>query len=143
MGRYVKNPVLVAGSSTGGSNVLPIGTTSQRPATASAGTMRYNSTLNMLEFHNGTEYVQLRGAVNGQHLVTKDQFTIAWDGSTTNYQVTLSLTPKHERNILVFLEGVFQPATTSYTVSSNVLSITIGAIDNNKKLVVLHGFDFV
>lgn len=41
MGRYVKNPVLVAGSSTGGSNVLPIGTTSQRPATASAGAIRY------------------------------------------------------------------------------------------------------
>ena len=139
MGRYVKNPVLVAGSSTGGSNVLPIGTTSQRPATASAGTMRYNSTLNMLEFHNGTEYVQLRGAVNGQHLVTKDQFTL--DGSTAAY--TLTLTPKHERNILVFLEGVFQPATTSYTVSSNTLTLASTSIaDATKKLTVLHGFDF-
>ena len=59
MGRYVKNPVLVAGSSTGGSNVLPIGTTSQRPATASAGTMRYNSTLNMLEFHNILHLTQI------------------------------------------------------------------------------------
>ena len=143
MGRWVKNPVLVEGGSTGIGNVLPIGTTSQRPATSSAGSMRYNSTLNMLEFHNGTEYVQVRGAVNGTHAITKDQFTIAWDGSTTNYQVTLSKTPAHERNVLVFLEGVFQPASTSYTISSNVLSITIGAIDNNKKLVVMHGFDFV
>ena len=139
MGRYVKNPQLVQGGSTGVGSVLPVGTTSQRPTTSSAGSMRYNSTLNMLEFHNGTEYVQVRGAVNGQHLVTKDTFTL--DGSTVAY--TLSLTPKHERNILVFIEGVFQPATTSYTVSSNTLTLASTSIaDNTKKLTVLHGFDF-
>ena len=139
MGRYVKNPVLVAGSSTGGSNVLPIGTTSQRPATASAGTMRYNSTLNMLEFHNGTEYVQLRGAVNGQHLVTKDQFTL--DGSTVAY--TLTLTPKHERNIMVFMEGVFQKHST-YSISGTTITLTPSyPADASKVVTVLHGFDFV
>ena len=64
MGRYVKNPQLVQGGSTGVGNVLPVGTTSQRPATSSAGSMRYNSTLNMLEFHNGTEYVQVLSLIH-------------------------------------------------------------------------------
>ena len=139
MGRYVKNPVLVAVSSTGGSNVLPIGTTSQRPATASAGTMRYNSTLNMLEFHNGTEYVQVRGAVNGQHPVTVDNFTL--DGSTTVF--ALSVTPKHERNILVFMEGVFQKHST-YSVSSNNLTLTPSyPADATKVVTVVHNLDYV
>ena len=139
MGRWVKNPVLVEGGSTGIGNVLPVGTTSQRPATSSAGSMRYNSTLNMLEFHNGTEYVQVRGAVNGQHLVTVDNFTL--NSPTT--QFTMSLTPKHERNILVFVEGVFQKHST-YTVSSNTLTLTpTYPADNTKVVTVIHGLDFV
>jgi hypothetical protein len=138
MGRFVKNPVLVEGSSTGGGNPLPIGTTSQRPASASAGTMRYNSTLNMLEFHNGTEYVQVRGAVSGQHTITTDTFTL--DGSTTAF--TMSLTPKHERNILVFMEGVFQKHST-YSISGATLTLTPSyPADNSKVVTVLHGFDF-
>jgi|TARA_B100000965_G_scaffold406662_1_gene447007 hypothetical protein len=139
MGRYVKNPQLVQGGSTGVGNVLPVGTTSQRPATSSAGSMRYNSTLNMLEFHNGTEYVQVRGAVNGQHPVTVDNFTL--DGSTTAY--TMSLTPKHERNILVFMEGVFQKHST-YSVSSNTLTLTPSyPADATKVVTVIHGLDYV
>ena len=138
MGRYVKNPQLVQGGSTGVGNVLPIGTTSQRPASAEAGSMRYNTTLNMLEFHNGTEYVQVRGAVNGQHPVTVDNFTL--DGSTTAY--TMSLTPKHERNILVFIDGVFQKHST-YSISGTDITITVTPADLNRTLTILHGFDFV
>jgi len=139
MGRWVKNPRSISGSSTGGGNPLPVGTTAQRPATASAGTMRYNSTLNMLEFHNGTEYVQVRGAVNGQHPVTVDNFTL--NSPTT--QFTMSLTPKHERNVLVFVEGVFQKHST-YTVNTNTLTLTPSyPADNTKVVTVIHGLDFV
>ena len=138
MGRYVKNPQLVQGGSTGVGNVLPVGTTSQRPATSSAGSMRYNSTLNMLEFHNGTEYVQVRGAVNGTHEITADTFTM--DGSTSSY--TLTKTPAHERNILVFFEIAYQKPS-SYNVSGTTLTITQTPADSGKTLTVLHGFDFV
>tara|TARA_A100001011_G_C14227385_1_gene807210 strand:+ start:398 stop:817 length:420 start_codon:yes stop_codon:yes gene_type:complete len=139
MGRFVKNPVLIPGSATGGSSVLPIGSTSQRPANATAGTFRYNNTLNMLEFHNGTEYVQVRGAVSGQHTITVDTFTL--DGSTTAY--TMSLTPKHERNIMVFMEGVFQKHST-YSISGTTITLTPSyPADASKVVTVLHGFDFV
>ena len=139
MGRYVKNPQLVQGGSTGIGNVLPVGTTSQRPATSSAGSMRYNSTLNMLEFHNGTEYVQVRGATNGTHEITADTFTM--DGSTSSY--TLTKTPAHERNILVFMEGVFQKHST-YSVSSNTITLTPSyPADASKVVTVIHGLDYV
>ena len=134
MGRWVKNPV-VEGSS---SNILPVGTTAQRPASASAGTLRYNSTLNMLEFHNGTEYVQVRGATNGTHEITADTFTM--DGSTSSY--TLTKTPAHERNILVFFEIAYQKPA-SYSVSGTTLTITQTPADSGKTLTVLHGFDYV
>ena len=141
MGRWVKNPRSISGSSTGGGNPLPVGTTAQRPATSSAGTMRYNSTLNMLEFHNGTEYVQVRGAVNGQHPITVDTHTLAWDGSTTSIPISMSKTPKHERNILVFIEGVFQKHST-YTVSGSTCTVTMGVGEDTKVVTILHGFDF-
>ena len=136
MGRFVKNPVITSGSA--GSAQLSFGTTAQRPATASAGEQRFNTTLNMFEFHNGTDWVQVRGAINGTHAITSDTFTL--DGSTTNY--TMSLTPQHERNILIFIEGVFQKHST-YSVSGTTLTVSVTGSDENKVLTVLHKFDKV
>ena len=95
MGRFVKNPV-ASGSSV--SSQLVTGTTSSRPASASAGELRFNTTLSMLEFYNGGAWVQLRGGTNGKAPITSDTFTL--DGSTQTF--TMSKTPEHERNILVF-----------------------------------------
>ena len=101
MGRFVKNPVLVSGSAI--TSQIAIGTTSEQSENPNPGEIRFNTTLNMLEFYNGVEYVQLQGGTNGVSAITSDTFTL--DGSTTNY--TMSLQPQHERNILIFIEGVF------------------------------------
>ena len=139
MGRFVKNFDSQTSASTGAAKILPIGSTEQRPASAEAGLMRYNTTLNMIEFHNGTEYVQIRGAGNGQHTITVDTHTL--DGSTTTY--TMTQTPKHERNILVFIDGVFQKHST-YSISGTDITITPNyPLDTNRTLTILHGFDFV
>ena len=139
MGRFVKNFDSQTSASTGAAKILPIGSTAQRPASAEAGLMRYNTTLNMIEFHNGTEYVQIRGAVNGTHAITQDNFTL--DGSTVTY--TMTQTPAHERNILVFIEGVFQKHST-YSVSGQNITLTPSyPTDTNSVVTVLHGFDFV
>ena len=136
MGRFVKNPVLVSGSAI--TSQIAIGTTSEQPDNPSPGEIRFNTTLNMLEFFNGVEFVQLQGGTNGVSSITSDTFTL--DGSTTNY--TMSLTPQHERNILIFIEGVFQKHST-YNVSGTTLTVSVTGADESKVLTVLHGFDRV
>ena len=137
MGRFVKNPIISSGSAN--STQLSVGTTAQRPGTASAGEQRFNTTLNMFEFHNGTEWVQIRGAVNGTHAITVDNFTL--DGSTSVYTMTKS--PAHERNILVYMEGVFQKHST-YSTSGPSLTLSPSyPADTSKVVTVIHGLDYV
>ena len=136
MGRYVKNPNLVEGGSV--SSQLVTGTTSSRPASASAGELRFNTTLSMLEFYNGGDWVQLRGGTNGKATITVDTATL--DGSTTSYP--MSITPEHERNVLVFIEGVFQKHST-YSVSGSTITVSVTGADVGKVLTILHGFDIV
>ena len=124
MGRFVKNPVS-SGSSV--SSQLVSGTTSSRPASASAGELRFNTTLSMLEFYNG-----------GKATITVD--TATSDGSTTSYP--MSITPEHERNVLVFIEGVFQKHST-YSVSGSTITVSVTGADAGKVLTMLHGFDIV
>jgi hypothetical protein len=48
----------IACFSTTNAMIPPVGTTAERP-TASTGMMRYNSTFNLMEFYNGTSWVQI------------------------------------------------------------------------------------
>jgi hypothetical protein len=58
------NSLILAGTTgiacfaTTNAMIPPVGTTAQRP-TASTGMMRYNSTFNLMEFYNGTSWVQM------------------------------------------------------------------------------------
>ena len=58
------NSLILAGTtgiacfSTTNAMIPPVGTTAERP-TASTGMMRYNSTFNLMEFYNGTSWVQM------------------------------------------------------------------------------------
>ena len=92
----------------------------------------------MLEFYNGGAWVQLRGGTNGKATITVDTATL--DGSTTNY--SMSITPEHERNVLVFIEGVFQKHST-YSVSGSTITVSVTGADAGKVLTMLHGFDIV
>jgi hypothetical protein len=135
MGRFVKNFSLADGHETLG---IPSGPTSGQPADATPGSLRYNTTLNLFEFYNGTSFVQVTGAVGGKHTITRDSFTL--DGSTLAYG-TLSFEPSADQNVLVFIEGVFQN-DSQYNISGTTITLTsILEADNGKTLTVLHGFD--
>ena len=141
MGRSAKN-ISLNGSRN--SVALPKGTTTAQPTSAVAGMLRYNTTENNLEYYNGSNWLLVGGGVGGISNITVDSLTI--DGVTPTYAYTMSLpvvSPSTEKNILVFLEGVYQKPS-SYTVSGT--TITLGAVllgDNGKTLTVLHGFDAV
>jgi hypothetical protein len=141
MGRSLKN-ISLNGSRN--SVALPKGTTTAQPTSAVAGMLRYNTTENNLEYYNGSNWLLVGGGVGGISNITVDSLTI--DGVTPTYAYTMSLpvvSPSTEKNILVFLEGVYQKPS-SYTVSGT--TITLGAVllgDNGKTLTVLHGFDAV
>lgn len=141
MGRSAKN-ISLNGSRN--SVALPKGTTTAQPTSAVAGMLRYNTTENNLEYYNGSEWLLVGGGVGGISNITVDSLTI--DGVTPTYAYTMSLpvvSPSTEKNILVFLEGVYQKPS-SYTVSGT--TITLSAVllgDDGKTLTVLHGFDAV
>jgi len=135
MGRFVKNFSLADGHETLG---IPSGPTSGQPTDATPGGLRYNTTLNLFEFYNGTNFVQVTGAVGGKHTITRDSFTL--DGSTLAYGA-LSFEPSADQNVLVFIEGVFQN-DSQYNISGTTITLTsILEADNGKTLTVLHGFD--
>jgi hypothetical protein len=135
MGRFVKNFSLADGHETLG---IPSGPTSTQPADATPGALRYNTTLNSFEFYNGTNWVQVTGAVGGKHTITRDSFTL--DGSTTAY-TPLSFEPSADQNVLVYIDGIFQN-DSQYNISGTTITLTsILEADNGKTLTVLHGFD--
>jgi len=135
MGRFVKNFSIAEGHETLG---IPSGPTSTQPADATPGALRYNTTLNSFEFYNGTNFVQVTGAVGGKHTITRNSFTL--DGSTLAY-TPLSFEPSADQNVLVFIDGIFQN-DSQYNISGTTITLSsILEADNGKTLTVLHGFD--
>jgi hypothetical protein len=135
MGRFVKNFSIAEGHETLG---IPSGPTATQPADATPGALRYNTTLNSFEFYNGTNFVQVTGAVGGKHTITRDSFTL--DGSTLAY-TPLSFEPSADQNVLVFIDGIFQN-DSQYNISGTTITLSsILEADNGKTLTVLHGFD--
>jgi hypothetical protein len=137
MGRLVKNPQI---DGSANSLLIPSGTTAEQPDSPIAGMIRYNTTLNMFEFYNGSSFVQLAGGTAGKSLITRDPFTL--DGSTLVYG-PLSFEPTADQNVLVFIEGVFQKDDT-YSISGTTITLSSTFLsDAGKTLSVIHGFDTV
>jgi hypothetical protein len=137
MGRSLKN-ISLNGSRN--SVALPKGTTAAQPTSAVAGMLRFNTSLNQLEYYNGTIWKQLQGGAGGSSTITRDAFTM--DGSTLTYG-PLSFTPTAEQNVLVFIEGVFQH-DGKYSVSGTNISVsTTSVLDAGATLSVIHGFDSI
>ena len=129
---------------------IPSGSTAERDVETTAGQLRFNTTTNFLEFFNGTAFVALRGATNAAHEITVDSYT--GDGTTTVFgsgestdassvEKPMSFTPRADQNILIFIDGVFQPDSV-YAVSGQ--QVTFGAAPGSgTSIKVLHGFDSV
>jgi hypothetical protein len=147
MGRYAKSTDL------NGSKVfvqLPKGTTTEQPSSPYGGMIRFNTSLNKLEYYNGTSWLALSGGTGGAATITVDTFTILDEdisGTPRDSYSPLSLTPAADQNVLVFLGGIYQPPS-AYNINTDstspyikMLALVSGDIDSS--LVVIHGFDSV
>ncbi len=111
-----------------GGIMLPKGTTAQRPQltgvrqpTDANGTMRYNTTLNVVEAYVGGTWVTVASPVASA--ITK-QTLGPGDGTETvfgplNASFVTSYSASAD-NILVLVENVFQISTTNYSVQQSV-----------------------
>ena len=101
---------------TNDSIMVPVGNTGQRPAVGELGMIRYNTSLDQLEFYdiNGWSPVGSDTTV-----ISSDQFN--GDGSTVTF--TLS-SPSTSAGTVVSINGIVQIPITSYGVVGNVLTFT-------------------
>lgn len=147
MGRYAKSTDL------NGSKVfvqLPKGTTTEQPSSPYSGMIRFNTSLNKLEYYNGTSWLALSGGVGGAATITVDTFTILDEdgtGTPRDSYSPLSLTPVADQNVLVFLGGVYQPPS-AYNINTDstapyIKMLALVSGDIGSSLVVIHGFDSV
>lgn len=139
MGRSVKNFAINDQALTLG---IPTTSTALRPA-GQNGQMIYNTTTGTLQvYDNG--WANISTSLSAGATITKDAFT--GDGSTGSFTMTISVT--NPQDILVFIGGVYQIPTTSYSVSGTTLTFgspppSPNGFDNDHIVTVLHGFNSV
>jgi len=100
--------------------LLPVGTTAQRPGsvggTDTTGMLRYNSSIDNLEFYDGTEW-----NTAGTTFTVIASETFDGDDSTTGFTLSEAQTTA---SCIVSINGVVQLPTTAYSVSSTTLTFT-------------------
>jgi len=103
-----------------GAMILPIGTTSQRPGITGnvdvRGMMRFNSSLNIIEYYDGTEWQSTQGAFT---VITSESLT--GDGTTTEFALANSSTTSAT---MIAINGVLQIPVTSYSITGTTLTFT-------------------
>ena len=147
MGRFIKYFNLADGHT---SVSLPSGSTAEQPGNPDAGALRFNNSVNKLEFYNGTAWVSVSGSASGSATITVDTFTILDEdssGTPRDSYAPLSYAPTDPQNVLVFLGGVYQPPS-AYTINSDssadyIKLNNLVSGDISSSLVIIHGFDQV
>lgn len=89
---------------------VPIGTTSERPASAYRGYIRYNSTVDQIEWYNGTQWMSAMPELIQQ--------VIDGDGVTTQFVLTREA---NSTNLFVIINGVVQVPNFAYDVIGNII----------------------
>ena len=112
MGYFLKNRQLQSGSI---SVVVPAGTTGQLPTHPVVGTISFNTTNNFLQVYNGSSWQTLSTVT-----YVIDNFT--GNGSTTAF--TMSQAPASASQIMVFISGIYQTPTSSYTVTGTTITFS-------------------
>ena len=129
MGYFVKNRRLQSGSS---GVVLPSGGSATRPLSPRFGLMRYNTDTGLVEYFNGTQFIDLSAA--GTVDYTVDSFT--GDGSTAVF--TMSIQESQETQIIVFVGSIYQDPTTAYTVNGGFDITFTSAPPSGEPISVIH-----
>lgn len=133
MGRYIKNAEL---SSRSYAIRIPVGNNVVAPQSPVDGLMRFNTSTGTMEvYFNGS----WRGAGTiGTVAIVKDTFV--GDGARTLFTISNSYLAGHEAEMLIYIDGVFQNPSISYTVSGYSLTFT-SAPNPGVSIVVLHNFN--
>jgi len=132
MGFFVKNRQLPTASN---SIAVPSGGTASRPLAPVFGSFRFNTDIGSLEVFNGTAFDSL--ALSGVVGITIDSFV--GDGSTSTF--SLSVSAENAQSILVFIGGLYQEATSVYTITGGGNDITfVEAVPSDLEISVIHGF---
>ena len=118
---------------------VPSGTTAQRPTNdiLGIGLVRYNTTTGSLEARIGSSWKAIR--VPGTSTIVKD--TATGNGVLTAFNM-LTTAPANEKNVLVFINNVFQEASVAYTVATTTVTFS-SPPPNAHTIVALSGFDTV
>lgn len=93
---------------------IPVGNTSQRPGTPDTGTIRWNTSLNLVEVYNGSNWENV-----GQDLAIISDQTITGDGSNATFALDQSTTANA---VIVSTNGVVQRPGVAYTVTGNSIT---------------------
>ena len=139
MGRHLKNYSL--NSQALALNIVNT-STANRPA-GQNGQIIYNTTTGTFQVYDNA-WTNVSTGTSAAATITKNTFS--GDGSTGSFTMTISVT--NTQDILVFIGGVYQIPTTSYSVSG--ITLTFGSpppspngFDNDHIVTVLHGFNSV
>ena len=139
MGRYLKNYSI-------NDQALALGivntSTANRPA-GKNGQIIYNTTTGTFQVYDNA-WTNVSTGTSAAATITKNTFS--GDGSTGSFTMTISVT--NTQDILVFIGGVYQIPTTSYSVSGTTLTFgsappSPNGFDNDHIVTVLHGFNSV
>jgi len=136
MARFLKNPQLAPGASGA---VLPIVPSSAYGDAPVSGLIRFNQATNRIEFYYNGAWSQI--AKIGSVQIVVDAVGVG-DGSTSTF--TMSQSESDPTAIAVFVGGVYQTATTHYTVSGTQINFQaappLGTI-NPTQIVVIHNIN--
>jgi len=124
-----------------GALILPVGTTSQRPGSSGnvdvAGMMRINSSLNILEYYDGTAWQSSQGSFT---VINSESFN--GDGTTLEFELSGA---GSTASSIVAINGIVQIPITSYSVSDTTLTFTeppeIGDIIDVRRLTTTVSVD--
>jgi hypothetical protein len=101
---------------TTNSILIPVGNTTQRPAVPVSGMVRFNTTLDVLEYYDSNSWVNASSEFT---VITADSFV----GNSVQTAFTLS-TASTTAGTIVAINGVVQIPTTAYSVSGTTLTFT-------------------
>ena len=139
MGRHLKNYSL--NSQALALNIVNT-STANRPA-GQNGQIIYNITTGTFQVYDNA-WTNVSTGTSAAATITKNTFS--GDGSTGSFTMSISVT--NTQDILVFIGGVYQIPTTSYSVSGTTLTFgspppSPNGFDNDHIVTVLHGFNSV
>lgn len=139
MGRHLKNYSL--NSQALALNIVNT-STANRP-TGQNGQIIYNTTTGTFQVYDEA-WTNVSTGTSASATITKNTFS--GDGSTGAFTMSISVT--NPQDILVFIGGVYQIPTTSYSVSGTTLTFgspppSSNGYDNDHIVTVLHGFNSV